>query len=96
MNLEQLSAGRDVIYEALIQENIGVNVHYIPVYYHPYYRGLGYSGRICPRAERLYERILTLPLFPAMTDQDVEDVIQSVHKVIQHYSITEAEQEDSI
>lgn len=96
LNLEQLSAGRDVIYEALIQENIGVNVHYIPVYYHPYYRGLGYSGRICPRAERLYERILTLPLFPAMTDQDVEDVIQSVRKVIQHYSITEAEQEDSI
>lgn len=84
---EFLTADRRVIFEALLAENIGVNVHYIPVYYHPYYQQLGYKKGLCPEAERLYEEIITLPLFPAMSDQDVQDVIDAVKKVIKFYGV---------
>ncbi|HHV71414.1 MAG TPA: UDP-4-amino-4,6-dideoxy-N-acetyl-beta-L-altrosamine transaminase [Clostridia bacterium] len=85
LELDKLSVGRKEVFEALRAENIGVNVHYIPIYYHPYYQKLGYKKGLCPNAEKLYERIITLPLFPKMTDQDVEDVIQAVEKVINYY-----------
>ncbi|GIP36211.1 UDP-4-amino-4,6-dideoxy-N-acetyl-beta-L-altrosamine transaminase [Paenibacillus sp. J2TS4] len=87
LRLEQLSGTRDDIYEALLHENIGVNVHYIPVYLHPHYQKLGYPERICPKAERIYERMITLPLFPAMSEQDVDDVIRSVRRIMERYSI---------
>jgi perosamine synthetase len=82
LNLERLTRDRNWIMNRLLEENIGVNLHYIPVYLHPYYRELGYEPGLCPAAERLYGRILTLPLFPAMTPQDVDDVIRAVHRVI--------------
>jgi dTDP-4-amino-4,6-dideoxygalactose transaminase len=56
--------------------NIGVNLHYIPVYYHPYYKKVGYKKGLCPNAEKLYEGIITLPLFPEMTKEDVEYVVE--------------------
>ncbi len=81
----RLKVGRRRVFEALRAENVGVNVHYIPVYLHPYYRDLGYPGGLCPRAEKLYSEIITLPLFPKMTKQDVDDVIEAVHRVVTHY-----------
>ncbi len=85
LELEELKVGRKEIFDALKAENIGVNVHYIPVHYHPYYQKLGYKKGICPNAEKLYERIITLPLFPKMNDKDVQDVIEAVNKVINYY-----------
>ncbi|MFA7412440.1 MAG: UDP-4-amino-4,6-dideoxy-N-acetyl-beta-L-altrosamine transaminase [Tissierellaceae bacterium] len=85
LDLEKLSVGRRQIFDALQAENIGVHVHYIPVYWHPYYEKLGYKKGICPRSEELYESILTLPLFPAMTDKDAEDVVDGVFKIINYY-----------
>lgn len=85
LTLEKLSVGRKEIYDAFHKENLGVQIHYIPVYYHPYYRRLGYQKGICPIAEDFYERIVTLPLFPAMSDQDVKDVIEIVYKVLNYY-----------
>jgi UDP-4-amino-4,6-dideoxy-N-acetyl-beta-L-altrosamine transaminase len=85
LRLEKLKVGRREVYEALLKENIGVNVHYIPVYYHPYYQSLGYKKGLCPNAEHLYERIITLPLFPKMTEEDINDVIEAVKKVINYY-----------
>lgn len=85
LNLERLMAGRKTIFQALLKENIGVNVHYIPVYYHPYYQNLGHAKGLCPNTEKYYEQAITLPLFPAMTDQDIEDVIKAVKKVIVCY-----------
>jgi UDP-4-amino-4,6-dideoxy-N-acetyl-beta-L-altrosamine transaminase len=85
LNLDLLNANRKEIFEALHAENIGVNVHYIPVYYHPYYKELGYEKGICPVAEKLYDEMITLPLFPKMTDQDIDDVIAAVYKVIHYY-----------
>ena len=86
LHLEQLTASRKEVFEALLQENIGVNVHYIPVHLLPYYQGLGYHRGDCPISEKLYEEIITLPLFPAMTEKDVFDVINAVNKVVTHYS----------
>ncbi|NGQ95648.1 UDP-4-amino-4,6-dideoxy-N-acetyl-beta-L-altrosamine transaminase [Brevibacillus sp. SYP-B805] len=87
LELDKLSCTREVIYKALLAENIGVNVHYLPVHLHPYYQKLGYQKGIAPIAEKLYERIITLPLFPAMSNQDVNDVIMGVEKVLGAYSV---------
>ncbi len=86
LKLEKLKVNRREIFEALKAENIGVNVHYIPVYLHPYYRKLGYKKGLCIEAEKLYEKIITLPLFPKMTYKDAMDIITAVKKVIIHYA----------
>lgn len=85
LKLDMLKADRKQIFEALRAENIGVNVHYMPVYLHPYYKKLGYNKGLCKNAEDYYKRILTLPLFPLMSDKDIEDVIKAVIKVINRY-----------
>lgn len=85
LELEKFKVGRREIFEALQAENIGVNVHYIPVYYHPYYQKLGYKKGLCPNAEKLYERIITIPLYPKMTDKDVKDVVEALDKVLKYY-----------
>lgn len=90
---ELLQADRKTIFEALQAENIGVNVHYLPVYLLPYYQQLGYKKGLCPNAEEAYENMITLPLFPEMTDQDVTDVITAVKKVIGYYQIESKDSE---
>ena len=87
LDLEKLTANRAQIFRALRAENIGVNVHYIPVHLHPYYRDrYGYKGGEFPVAEGAYERLITLPMFHGMSDQDVDDVIGAVKKVVGSYS----------
>ena len=71
--------------DALRAEGIGVNVHYIPVYFFPYYRKLGYTMGSCPNAEKLYERIISIPLFYSMTDKEQNKVINTIKKVIDYY-----------
>lgn len=74
---------RAVVFAALRAAGIGVNVHYIPVHLHPYYRKQFETGPgLCPVAEAAYERILSLPIFPAMSDSDIEHVIESVLNVV--------------
>lgn len=85
IELEKFKVGRREIFEALRAENIGVNVHYIPVYYHPYYQRLGYKKGLCPKAEKFYERALTLPLYPKMEEKDIEDVVAALEKVLNYY-----------
>jgi dTDP-4-amino-4,6-dideoxygalactose transaminase len=80
--LDQLRKGRKEIFNQLRSLNIGVHVHYIPVYWHPYYQKLGYEKGLCPKAERWYEQDLTLPIFPKMNQKDIEDVILAVKKVV--------------
>lgn len=83
---DNLTASRAEIFRALRAENIGVNVHYIPVHLHPYYRQqFGYKGGEYPVAERAYEQLISLPMFHGMTDQDVDDVITALTKVVEHY-----------
>jgi perosamine synthetase len=86
LDLERLSVDRRTIHAALRAENIGVAVHYVPAYWHPYYESLGYRRGLCPRAEAAFERLLTLPLFPAMTDRDVDDVVAALAKVLGRFA----------
>ena len=83
---EKLSIDRKKFFEALAAENVCCNVHYIPTYYFPYYEKMGYKKGICPNAEKLYEEIISLPLYFAMTDEDVESVIAAVSKIATYYS----------
>ncbi len=86
LSMEQLSAGRAEIFSALRAEKLGVNVHYIPVHLHPYYRErFGHAAGEYPIAEDAYERLISLPMFHAMSDHDVEDVIAGVSKVCEAY-----------
>lgn len=85
LRLEKLNCSRNQIFKELQSRSIGVNVHYIPVYYHPYYRNLGFEKGICPYAEDLYERMITLPLFPKMGSEAVQYVISNVKEVLQNH-----------
>ena len=66
------------IVQKLKKQGIGTQVHYIPVYLHPYYQGLGYKKGLCPVAEDFYQRELSIPIYPAMRDKDVNCVIKTV------------------
>jgi perosamine synthetase len=87
LDLNNLTVGRGEVFRALRAENIGVNVHYIPVHLHPYYRdSFGYKGGEYPVAEDAYERLISLPMFHAMSDSDADDVVRAVWKVVGHFA----------
>ena len=76
---KQLGMDRRTAFEQLRRSGLGVNVHYIPVHLHPYYQEeFGTRRGDCPVAEAAYEEILSLPLFPAMTDLDIERVTETI------------------
>ena len=85
LNFELLSCTRREFHDALKDDGIVCNVHYIPVYYHPYYRRLGYNKGLCPVAEKVYEGILSLPLYYSLTDKDVERVVGAVRKAVSSF-----------
>jgi len=65
-------------YDKLRAAGLGVNVHYIPVHKHPYYQKNGYADVCCPNAEALYSRLISLPMYPSLTDEEIEYVINAV------------------
>ncbi|NLY80176.1 MAG: UDP-4-amino-4,6-dideoxy-N-acetyl-beta-L-altrosamine transaminase [Lysinibacillus sp.] len=73
---------RKSIFNQMRELNIGVHVHYIPVYWHPYYKKLGYKKGICPTAEKWYEHVLTLPIHPDLEDREIDFIIDSLMKLI--------------
>lgn len=89
-NLEALGKDRRFIFEALKAENIGVNVHYLPVYRLPYYADLGYEENCCPEANKYYEQCITLPLHCCLTDEDAKHVVDAVKKVVSYCLKTKA------
>ena len=86
LRLEQLTVGRDEIFAALRAENIGCGVHYIALHLHPLFRGHDGEGRF-PCATRISERTLSLPVAGNLTDDDVDDVIEAVSKVLGAYRV---------
>ena len=66
------------LYEFLGDRGIHCQVHYIPVYWHPYYRESGYRDVMLPNTESFYERILSLPMYPALTNEELEHVLSSL------------------
>ena len=85
LNLEKLSCTRREFFDAMSAENVQCQVHYVPVYWFPYYQHLGYTKGLCPNAEKVYSEIMSIPLYPKLSDADVEDVIHAVKKVVENY-----------
>ena len=85
LDTEKLTCTRREFFDALLAEHIRCQIHYIPVYYHPYYEKIGYQRGLCPNAEYLYERIMSLPLYYGLTDEQQGQVIEAVRKVAAYY-----------
>lgn len=85
LDLNKLSCTRREFFDAMSAENVQCQIHYVPVYWFPYYQHLGYEKGLCPNAEKVYEGIMSIPLYPRMSDKDVEDVIQAVTKVAENF-----------
>ena len=84
--LETLRIGRNQFIEEMKARNIGTSVHFIPVHLHPYYRKkYGYSTADFPVAAANYERLVSLPLHPRLSDVDVDDVIEAVRDVVDKF-----------
>lgn len=85
LRLDKLNCTRKEFFDAMSAENVQCQIHYVPVYWFPYYKHLGYEKGLCPNAEKMYQGIMSIPLYPKMTDQDVEDVINAVQKIVKYY-----------
>jgi len=87
LDLDRLSCTRREFFDAMSAENVQCQVHYVPVYYFPYYRHLGYERGLCPNAEEVYKGIMSIPLYPKLTDEEVEDTIHAGKKLHDWYLI---------
>ena len=86
LELERLSINRRDFIEALRQKNIGTSVHFIPLHLHPYYRNtFGYRPGDFANASAVFERIISLPIYPKMTDADVNDVVEAVRSIVEEH-----------
>ena len=85
LNPDKLTCDRRQFFDALYVENVCPQVHYLPVYWHSYYEKLGYEKGICPNAESYYEWSMSIPLYYSLTDEEVEDTIRAVKKVVNYY-----------
>jgi dTDP-4-amino-4,6-dideoxygalactose transaminase len=78
-----LVENRKNIFNWLIAETcVGINVHYLPVYLHPYYRKLGYEQGLCPKAEEYYSRAISIPMFPKLSNEEIKYVIGKIAQAI--------------
>ena len=85
LKLEQLNCTRREFFDAMSAENVQCQIHYVPVYWFPFYQHKGYVKGLCPKAEEMYKGIMSIPLYPALTDADVDDVIHAVTKIVSYY-----------
>jgi dTDP-4-amino-4,6-dideoxygalactose transaminase len=85
LHLEKLTCTHRQFFDALYAENVCPQVHYLPVYWHSYYEKLGYQKGLCPNAEAFYESSMSIPLYYSLTDEEVQDVIHAVKKVVAYY-----------
>ena len=85
LDLEKLNCTRRQFFDAMSAENVQCQIHYVPVYWFPYYKRMGYQRGLCPVAEDIYKGILSIPLYPLLSDSDVEVVIHAVTKIANYY-----------
>lgn len=81
-----IKCSRADFFRAMSKENIQCQIHYIPVYWFPYYQDKGYKMGICPNAENIYKHIMSIPFYPALRDEDCKDVVKTIKKVAKYYS----------
>lgn len=82
LRLDQLMVDRDTIFIDLKKNGIGVNVHYRPIYQHPYYQQIGYSNQKCEIAEDVYKQIITIPIFPTLDDSQLQYITSTIKSVL--------------
>ncbi|MBR6093642.1 MAG: UDP-4-amino-4,6-dideoxy-N-acetyl-beta-L-altrosamine transaminase [Lachnospiraceae bacterium] len=85
LDLEKLNCSRREFFDAMSAENVQCQIHYVPVYWFPYYSHRGYEKGLCPNAEEVYKGIMSIPLYPKLTDAEVEDTIHAVRKIVENY-----------
>jgi dTDP-4-amino-4,6-dideoxygalactose transaminase len=86
LQLDRLKISRDQFIEALKERGVGTSVHFIPLHLHPYYRDtFGYTRGDFPQASEVYERIISLPIYPRMTETDVGHVVEAVRDIAQEH-----------
>jgi UDP-4-amino-4,6-dideoxy-N-acetyl-beta-L-altrosamine transaminase len=86
LDLDKLTCTRRQFFDAMSAENVQCQIHYVPVYWFPHYKHLGYEKGLCPHAEEIYKGIMSIPLYPLMSDEDVDDTIHAVKKIVAYYS----------
>ncbi len=86
LRLENLGIGRDRFIAAISAENIGCSVHFIPIYKHPFFKDYGGGGEAFPICEDYFSRCISLPLFPAMSDEDADDVVRALIRIAEYYA----------
>jgi len=82
LNLEKINKTRDDVFKELKEAKIGVNVHYMPIYLHPYYQNLGYKKGLCPNSESVYESIITLPCYPLLKKEELKYVCEKITEIV--------------
>lgn len=85
LNPDKLKCTRREFFDALYAEGTCPQVHYLPVYMHSYYEKLGYKKGLCPVAEATYEQIMSIPFYAALKEDEIEDTIKAVKKVVEYY-----------
>jgi dTDP-4-amino-4,6-dideoxygalactose transaminase len=82
LNLDEINITHKEFFEKMRNEGILVNLHYMPVYFHPYYKKLGFKKGLCPEAERYYSDAVSIPMFPTLKNEDQEKVIDVIHSLL--------------
>ncbi len=85
LKLDKLNCTRRQFFDAMSAEGVQCQIHYVPVYWFPFYEHRGYKKGLCPNAEYMYKGIMSIPLYPKMSDKDVEDTIAAVKKICEAY-----------
>lgn len=86
LDLEKLTCTRRQFFDAMSAENVQCQIHYVPVYWFPFYEHRGYAKGLCPNAEKVYAGIMSIPLYPMLSDADTDDVIHAVKKIAAYYA----------
>ncbi|MBZ4642921.1 MAG: UDP-4-keto-6-deoxy-N-acetylglucosamine 4-aminotransferase [Deferribacteraceae bacterium] len=80
---DSLKQKKRELFNKLRECGVGVQVHYIPVYFHPFYQDLGYENGLCPKAEEFYRSEISLPIYPGMTNEELDFVVNKVQEVFE-------------
>jgi len=82
LRLDDMGVTHREVFTALREHGIGVQLHYIPLYRQPYYQKMGFARERYPQAEQYYAEAISLPLFPALTEDEQDKVVDTLHRVV--------------
>lgn len=86
IDFEKLRINKRLFFEELREAGLNLQVHYIPVYWQPYYKKMGYEKGLCPNAEKYYQQTISLPLYPDLSDEDVREIVNRFNEVLSKHN----------